>query len=208
MINYYKELDDRQIDVLGEIANIGAGAAATSLSVLADEYVSVSVPQVRILDYDSVKHLTGGPEDPGVAITIRVGGDVQGAVMLLLGYEDAYGMAEMLIDSIGRRDDPGGMSDMKLSALKEIGNILGSSYLGSISTLTGLNFGVSIPDISIDTTGAIMDAAIEEYTIGDGRTFFIEESISTEKLSFKSYIILFMDIPSVNKVISKLGIEV
>jgi len=208
MINYYQELDDRQVDVLGEIANIGAGAAATSLSVLADEYVSVSVPQVRILDYDSVKHLTGGPEDPGVAITIRVGGDVQGAVMLLLGYEDAYGMAEMLIDSIGRRDDPGGMSDMKLSALKEIGNILGSSYLGSISTLTGLNFGVSIPDISIDTTGAIMDAAIEEYTIGDGRTFFIEESISTEKLSFKSYIILFMDIPSVNKVISKLGIEV
>ena len=208
MINYYQELDDRQVDVLGEIGNIGAGAAATSLSVLVDEYVSVSVPRVRILDYDSIIRMTGGPEDPGVAIMIRVDGDVQGLIMFLLSYEDAYGIAEMLTGSTGGRDDPGGMSDMKLSALKEIGNILGSSYLGSISTLTGLKFGVSIPYLSIDTIGAIMDAAMEEYSINDGRTFFIEESISTEKLSFKSYIILFMDIPSVNKVISMLGIEV
>ncbi|HVI42580.1 MAG TPA: chemotaxis protein CheC, partial [Anaerovoracaceae bacterium] len=41
-----------QIDVLREIGNIGAGNAATALAAILDEKVDISLPKVRITDFD------------------------------------------------------------------------------------------------------------------------------------------------------------
>ena len=208
MIKSYGELDDRHIDVLCELGNIGAGNAATSLSVMIDEGVSISIPQVMILDYDGVIRMVGDPEDLGIAIMIKYVGDVRGIVLFLLGYEDAIGIADMLIAGCDDEGDSEHMlSDMKVSTIKEIGNILGSSYLGSIATLTGLSFDISVPYVSIDMVGAIMSAPMVEFSIDNDRILLIEESFSTDTRSLKSHVILFADIPSLNKILTELGIE-
>jgi chemotaxis protein CheC len=97
---------------------------------------------------------------------------------------------------------------MTISTIKEIGNILGSSYLGSISTLTGLEYDISIPYVSIDMVGAIMSAPMLEFSIDESKILLIEESFSTDARSLQSHVILFADIPSLNKILSQLGIEV
>ena len=43
-----RELDAKQIDALREVANIGAGHAATALSQMTDARISVSVPHLQI----------------------------------------------------------------------------------------------------------------------------------------------------------------
>ena len=206
MITSYGELGEQHIDVLCEIGNIGAGNAATSLSVMIDEGVNISVPQVRLLDYDSVIRAVGDPEDLGIAIMIKYSGDVRGIVLFLLGYEDAKGFADILIQDAGA-DSQEGLSEMMISTIKEIGNILGSSYLGSISTLTGLNYDISIPYVSIDMVGAIMSAPMLEFSVDNSKILMIEESFSTGTRSLKSHVILFADIPSLNKILTTLGIE-
>ena len=206
MITSYGELGEQHIDVLCEIGNIGAGNAATSLSVMIDEGVNISVPQVRLLDYDSVIRSVGDPEDLGIAIMIKYTGDVRGIVLFLLGYEDAKGFADILIQDAGS-DSQEGLSEMMISTIKEIGNILGSSYLGSISTLTGLNYDISIPYVSIDMVGAIMSAPMLEFSVDNSKILMIEESFSTGTRSLKSHVVLFADIPSLNKILTTLGIE-
>jgi Chemotaxis protein CheC, inhibitor of MCP methylation len=206
VITSYGELGEQHIDVLCEIGNIGAGNAATSLSVMIDEGVNISVPQVRLLDYDSVIRSVGDPEDLGIAIMIKYTGDVRGIVLFLLGYEDAKGFADILIQDAGS-DSQEGLSEMMISTIKEIGNILGSSYLGSISTLTGLNYDISIPYVSIDMVGAIMSAPMLEFSVDNSKILMIEESFSTGTRSLKSHVVLFADIPSLNKILTTLGIE-
>ena len=230
MIKSYEELDDMHIDVLRELGNIGSGNAATSLSVLLDEGVKISMPHVMILDYDSVVRATGNPEDIGIGIMIRYIGDIRGIVLFVLSYNDAKSIAKMLVGDIsgdvvseeekcGCGDcgdcydrnvggQGGGLHDIEISMIKEIGNILGSSYLGSIATLTGLNFDISVPHVSIDMVGAIMSAPMSEFSIDNKKILIIEESFETDSLALKSHVILFADIPSLNLIMDRLGIDV
>ena len=211
MIKTYGELDDVQIDVLRELGNIGAGNAATSLSVMLDEGVGISVPEVKILDYDGVIRTVGDPEDLGVAIMIQYGGEVRGIVLFILNYDDATSIGELLVGSHGsgeeNADEDPMKSEMRLSMIKEIGNILGCSYLGSISTMTGLNFEVSVPYVAIDMVGAILSAPLLLFSIDNSKILLIEESFVTDSRSMKSHVILFADIPSLNTILDRLGLD-
>ena len=209
MIKSYGELDATQIDVLRELGNIGAGNAATSLSVMLDEGVGISVPQVKILDYDGVIRTVGDPEDLGIAIMIQYGGDVRGIVLFILNHDDAMNIGELLMGGMddGKGGEGGHFSDMKISMIKEIGNILGCSYLGSIATMTDLNFEVSVPYVAIDMVGAILSAPLLLFSIDNSKILLIEESFNTDSRSMTSHVILFADIPSLNIILSKLGLD-
>jgi len=204
MIRSYEELDERQLDMLREIGNIGAGNAATSLSVLLDEGVHISIPRVRIEDYGGVVGAIGDPESLSVGILIHFEGEVKGMVLFLIAFEDAKEIAHILV---GRREDdePVGLSEMKLSMIKEIGNILTSAYLGSIGMLTDLRFEISIPYAAIDMTGALLAAPMVEFSVDDAHILFIEESFRTETRSLRSHVILFSDIASINVMMERLG---
>jgi chemotaxis protein CheC len=209
VIKTYGDLNATHLDILREIGNIGAGNAATSLSVLINEGVNITVPEVKILNYDGVIRAVGDPEDLGIAILINYIGDIRGVVLFLLSYEDANGIASMLTFGMDDAGEGGtaGLSEMKLSAIKEIGNILGSSYLGSISSLTGLDVDISVPYVAIDMVGAIMGAPMFEFSIDNSKIMLIEESFKTDAGSLKSHVVLFADIPSLNKIMDKLGLD-
>jgi len=210
VIKSYGELDDVQIDVLRELGNIGAGNAATSLSVMLDEGVGISVPEVKILDYDGVVRTVGDPEDLGIAIMIQYGGDVRGIVLFILNHDDAKSIGEILIGKPedSKEGDSDNITDMKLSMVKEIGNILGCSYLGSIATMTGLEFEVSVPYVAIDMVGAILSAPLLLFSIDNSKILLIEESFVTDSRSMKSHVILFADIESLNTILTRLGLDV
>jgi len=209
VVKTYGELDDRQIDVLCEVGNIGAGNAATSLSVLLNEGVTISVPKVKILDYDSVIRAVGDPEELGIAIMIQYNGDVNGIILFILSHDDAKDIGDILIGNMltDEVEEEGVLSDIKLSIVKEIGNILGCAYLGSIATMAGIKFEVSVPYVSIDMVGAILSAPLLLFSIDDNKILLIEESFLTDTRSLKSHVILFADIRSLNTILTRLGIE-
>ncbi|MDR0874711.1 MAG: chemotaxis protein CheC [Clostridiales Family XIII bacterium] len=210
MIHTYGDLSDMHLDILSEIGNIGAGNAATSLAILLGERVDITVPSVRLLEYkDVISSTLGDPEELGVAILINYTGDIRGVVLFLLGYEDARGITDILTDGMEDNTDNyggSGLSEMKLSAIKEIGNILGSSYLGSLSTLTNLHVNISVPYMAIDMVGAIMGPPMLEFSIDNKNIMLIEESFMTSRGSLKSHVILFADIPSLNRIMKELGL--
>ena len=206
MITSYSELNDAHIDVLKEIGNIGAGNAATSLGVMLDEDVNIDLPRVRIEGYDSVVTSLGGHEEMCVAVLVNFSGDVDGVVLFILNIDDAKGIMDVLV---GEDDSElPGLSEMKISMIKELGNILGSSYIGSISTLTGMHIELSVPHLAIDMIGAILAAPIIEYCAEDSKVLFIEEKFRTASRHLNSNVIMFTGITALKDILGRLGLEI
>lgn len=203
MIKNYEELNEIQIDVLREIGNIGAGNAATALSTILDEAVDITLPQVRITDFDTAVNALGGAETMTVGVLVNFSGEAHGMIMFLLNMADAEGIMDILL---GEAEQEEGLTDLKISAIKEIGNILGSSYINSIATLTGLTINISIPYVAIDMAGAIMSVPIIEFgTIGD-KVMFIEESFSGKENQLNSNVIMFAEIDTLKIIMERLGL--
>ena len=210
MITSYRELDDRQMDVLCELGNIGAGNAATALSELIDDAVYIGMPRVMALGYDDVVRMAGNPEEPAVAVMVRFEGDMRGVILFVVGLEDAKEMAGMLTKGLPEdeaAEDQDTVSDLKLSAIREIGNIVGSSYLGSTGALTGFKISASAPYVSVDMIGAVLSATMSEFSVGSNKILLVEGDFFAKTRRLDSHVILFADIPSLNRMMAKLGIE-
>ncbi len=205
MTTNYDNLNDLQIDVLKEIGNIGAGNAATTLSMMLSKKVDMSVPKVNIIDIQEISNILGGPENQVVGILFTISQDVEGMMMFILKQEFAH----LVVNQLMGRDleSFSDFEEMDLSALKEIGNIMAASYVNAISSLTNLGINISVPSIAIDMAGAILSVpAIEFGKIGD-KVLFIEEEFMGDGENVDSYLLLIPEIDSLHKILKILGVE-
>jgi chemotaxis protein CheC len=208
VLTNYEELNDAQIDVLREIGNIGAGNAATALATILDEWVEISVPVVRITDFDTATNALGGAESMTVGVLVNFYGEANGMIMFLMKMEDAKKILGILLRGFEEEESTEEITEIKLSAIKEIGNILGSSYISSIATLTGLEINLSIPYVAIDMAGALLSVPIIEFgSVGD-KIMFIEEVFSGKENNLKSNVIMFAEIETLKLIMERLGLDI
>lgn len=189
-------------DILKEIGNIGAGNATTALAQMLGRKVDMKVPQVRLLDFNEVGAVIGGEEQIMAGIYLLVEGDIAGSIMFLVKEESARDLVSKLMGM--PVEDDVQMSEIELSALKEIGNIITGAYLNSLSTLTNMKIYPSVPDLSIDMAGAILSVpAIEFGAVGD-KILLIQSQFTDDK-ELDGYFILVPDLESYDKIMASLG---
>ena len=92
-----RELKARQIDALREVANIGAGHAATALSQLTNRRIMISVPQINIARLEEVPDLLGNPQDVVAAVLMHMLGDLTGRTLLLFPEAVGRRLCDMLL---------------------------------------------------------------------------------------------------------------
>src|SRR5690606_40942666 len=92
-------LQSRQLDGLREVANIGAGHAATALSQLTGRRVSIEVPEVSILRLQDVGGVVGEPDEVVSAVLMRILGDITGRTVQVFPARTAARLAGMLLRS-------------------------------------------------------------------------------------------------------------
>lgn len=191
------------LDVLKEIGNIGAGNAMTALSQMLQCKVDMKVPQVRLLEFKEVGTLMGGEEQLMVGVYLAVEGDITGSIMFLVKMDSAKHLVNKLMMGMGS-DEPG-LSEMELSAMKEVSNIITGAYLNSLSMLTNLMIYPSPPELTMDMAGAILSVpAIEFGTIGD--QILLIQSQFYDEMEIDGYFILIPDLESYGKILSALGV--
>ena len=187
-----------------EIGNIGAGNATTALAQMLQCKVDMKVPQVKLLDFKEVGELMGGEEQIMAGIYLVVEGDITGSIMFLLEYHSARHLVSKLMGTTSEGQE---FTEIEMSALKEIGNIITGAYLNSLSTLTNLKIYPSVPDLSIDMAGAILSVpAIEFGTLGD-KILLIQTQFSDE-IDLDGYFIMIPDVDSYGKILTSLGISI
>lgn len=204
-IKDYDDLNEIQLDVLKEIGNIGAGNAATSLADMLMTPIDISVPVVRILDYEEATERLGGPETMIVGLMIQLEGDFQGMIMFLLEKEFAIHTLNTLmgteINSFTELDE------VALSAFKELANIMAASYVNAIASMTGMRIDLTVPDLCIDMLGAILSVPAIHYANISDKIILIEGEFNGEDSKSTNHVLLLPDVESLDKIMSVLGIE-
>jgi chemotaxis protein CheC len=162
-----RDLKDLQLDALKEVANIGAGHAATALSQLTDRRIMINVPEIAITRLEDIPSSFGDPETVVAAVLMHVLGDLTGRTLLLMPEENA----RLLCDLLLRR--PVGTSvaigELEESSLKEAGNILAGAYLNALSDFMGMMLLPSVPSLVVDLSGAVLTTAFLNF--GQDRDF-------------------------------------
>ena len=204
MVKGIDDLNNLQIDVLREIGNIGAGNAATALARMLNRKVDMDVPKVRIMEFKDVSETLGNAESIVAGILLKVEGDLTGYIMFILQLKDAALLVDMLM---GRQpSELHEFSELEVSALKEIGNILAGSYLSALSTLTNLKIMPSVPDLAIDMAGAILSVpAIEFGKVGD-TVLYIETEFSEGEEKVVGDFFLVPDLETYDILLKALGV--
>ena len=99
----------------------------------------------------------GGEEQIMVGVFLGVEGDVTGSMMFLVEKTSAKHLINKVMMGMGSEGDD--FTEMELSAMKEVGNIITGAYLNSLSTMTNLVIYPSPPDLTVDMAGAIFQGA-------------------------------------------------
>jgi len=201
-------LDEMQYDVLKEIGNIGAGNATTALSLMLSMKMDMSVPKVALISFKEISNIIGSEEQIVVGILLELEGEINGMMMFFFDIKSAHHLVDVLMQRPAENkfidNESTDFSEIEMSALNEIGNIVAGSYLTAIATLTSMKIISSVPNMTIDMVGALLSVpAIEFGKYGD-KLLLIESQFG--ELDFVTgYFLLIPDYESYDKILSSLG---
>lgn len=193
-----------QLDVLKEVGNIGAGNAATALSRLLNKPVDMKFPKVSVLPFEQAAESLGGSEEVVVAIYLRVNGEVTGNMFFMLTRESAKKLLRSMAGIDAQQDEH--FSDMEISALMEIGNILVGSYLSSLADLTRLKLHPTVPSLAIDMAGAILSYGLIEFGRMGDHALLIDTKLLEGNLAVEGHFYFIPDPDSFEILFSALGV--
>lgn len=199
------QLNDRQLDLLKEIGNIGTGNAATALSTLTGKKIEITVPNVETVPIEKIIFVFSQPEDIVIGIRMVVKGDAEFDILLIL---DRHSAKKILTDLLGSPcEDITQLDEMSVSALKEIGNIMCGSYITALAEFTQLYLDPVPPELSIDMLVAIVSEAILASENYEDNAIFVETELSVEDIkSATSQMLLIPRQGSLEKIFSKVGL--
>lgn len=194
-------MSDMTKNALEELGNIGVGNAATSLSMMLSSKLTILKPQVEICDFDTLENKLGGADATVVGVMSTVTGDMDAVLLFVLGIDDA----ERLVQAI-TKETVDWNTEMGISVVNEIANIIIGSYLASLETLSGLKVRHEVPQICIDMAGSILSVPCIEFGMVSDKALLINSQIKDGENEFDGYIMLLSEMHSFNLLLHKLGI--
>ena len=176
-----RDLKESQLDAIREVANIGAGHAATALSGMTNRKIMITVPRVYVRPLEEACDLVGAPEAVVAAVLMHMMGDLTGRAMVLFPQRAAHTVCDFLFRRpMGATKELG---EMEQSGLKEAGNILASAYLNALSDFMGMMLVPSVPSLVIDLSGAVLTTAQLNFGHDRDYAFCVETSFRVEGTS-------------------------
>ncbi len=181
----YSEL---QRSALLEVANIGAGHAATALSALLGQPIEIAYTEAILATLAEAADRAGAAAAPSAVVETPVK-DEGGRVMLLFPEEAAADLCRLLGSSL---DD-----ELGRSTLREVGNILATSYLNAVVEMTGLDLEPEPPSFDVDVLGSVMERSLTGSAGADDPTILMRSQlvVGTSDASFS-----FLFVPHIKAV--------
>ena len=167
-----RTLKPNQLDALREVANIGAGHAATALSQMIGATIMISVPRINVTRLEDVPPVVAAPEEPVAAVLLHMLGDLSGRTLLVFPRDVAIRLAELLLQRPASSSTD--LGELEQSAIKEAGNILSSAYMNALSDFMGMMLLPSPPSLSVDMSTAVLTTAYLQFGSDRDYVFCVE----------------------------------
>ena len=205
MDNIINNLNEQQKDVLKEIGNIGAGNAVSALAEFLNKEIKMTVPGVKMLPISEVPAITGDAAQNVFGVLFYVTGDLTANILFLLTETSVKYLIRLLF---GREVKLAEITEMEISAIKEVGNIISSAYLTTLNELTGFDFNKSVPGFSRDMAGALLSETLISLEDSSDYILYIETWFRDDIREIDSYFLLLPERQALLKLLRALGIDV
>src|SRR5919199_397431 len=190
-----------QLDALREVANIGAGHAATALSQMVGSRIMITVPRINITPLEDVPSQLEQPEQPIAAVLMHMLGDLTGRTLLVFPQPTAIRLAELML----RRPQGSsrGLGELEQSAIKEAGNILSGQYMNALSAFMGLMLLPSPPSLAVDMSAAVLTTAYLQFGTDKDFVFCVESEFFMHDLNerLRGFFLLLPDVASLQAIL-------
>jgi len=173
-----------QLDVLREVANIGSGYAATSLSQLSGMTIMIDVPSIRFATVREVARRIAGSQNRVVTLSMQMLGDLAGHTLFVLPERNACLLCDVLLH---REPGTSGIhGEMEQSSLKETGNIMAGSFMNALSAVLGKMLIPSVPTVLVERSDILRPPSgdpTEEVLVVETSFQFDESNIGLDQLT-------------------------
>ncbi len=201
-----RTLDALQLDALREVANIGAGHAATALSELTGRRIMVDVPEVSVVRLEDVGTVLGDPGMVVSAVILRVDGDIEGRALQVFPEQTAVAIASALSrsDAVPLR----AFGEMERSTMMEVGNTLTGAYLSALSMFVNKSMTTSIPALAIDMAAAVMTTGYLNFGDAEDYVFCMSTKLGfDDRADLPAHFLLLPDAESLRVILRALHLD-
>lgn len=199
-------LTKTQLDALREVGNIGSGNAASALAQFLNRKIDMAVPSASIMEFKAIPTIVGGPEKVVMGIFLKVMGEISGRFLLLIPDKTAIRLLHTLIPGC-QITDPLKMNELESSCMREVGNILAGAFLNALSVITRTPMLNSLPSMTFDMAGALIDSIVADMTAISDKVLMIETSFIESKEDLKIHIFLLPAPASLELLLKKIGVS-
>ena len=198
------ERTEEERDVLKEIGNVGGGNALASLSAMLERPFALGVPECHVVAREELGNLLENPDALYTGISMTMTGAIDCVLAVLLDKQ----FSELIMNALDP-DEPNidvrNLTEIQKSALSEVGNIMGNSYVTAIGAMLDLHTSSSVPKIVVDEGHRVLKDFLDEHAPNLGRLFLINSAFRTGEQTLESCILLCPTDESLAAMLEKLG---
>jgi chemotaxis protein CheC len=200
-------LSQFELDALNELFNIGLHRAAASLSELTGKRVQVDLPRLWVCSIDELKERLMEVVSGDLATVHQFfGGPVAGDAVLLLEYEKAVMLADLLT---GGEVALGGRLDQSArEVIAEIGNVVLSSCLGAFGNVLHVAVSFAVPRIQVESLDGMLRTVVIDRDQGIPYAMVAATQFGLADLEISGYLIVVIGVKSLEMVSEALAAKV
>ena len=194
-------------DALTEVFNLGLSRAATQLSELLQDRIDIDIPRIRIVSYEDVAEaLELNANQPVAGVAQEMGGYIHGAAMLVFPSEEAHALVKALIGSIPTLETED-LRKFEHEAMSEIGNIIISSAISTISDMLAGEVQLSTPDYAEDTIANLLSANSAGLLPEEIRVIVMRANLKAFERKVSGSLVMLLSLDFIEKLLRSLGLS-
>jgi len=194
------ELTERQKDALTELINMAFSRTAASLSELTGHRVVLEQPTVAIYPIEELSTALGEFLPAEIATVHQVfSGAVTGDALLLLSYDGAVMLTDLLTDDRSKSDR---LDASDREVLTEVGNILLNACLGMFGNLLQVHVTFSVPRLHLETLDALLRTLVIEKE-GLRYALVVYTAFRMRDSAVSGYLVIALNVASLDRLIQE-----
>lgn len=194
--------ESKVLDIVSEFANVGAGNAATALGALLDIEIVNEVTSCNLLPLSKVAGWLGGAEQIVAGVYTQLCGDLRGGVLVILSGDSATTLLRHLTKE---EPDLSKLTEIQVSALREIGNICLCWYLVAVSKMIDSDLIPAPPDATVDLLGAVLDLPLAHVGVKVDTVIAVHTVFKSFEKEFDGYFLLLPEEQMLDVILEKMG---
>lgn len=197
------KFSDIEKSIMSEIGTMCAGNATTALAQIIGRRIELDLPSVSIINVNQLPKFMGvDPEEPIIGIHMHIWGGAKGNALMVLPKTESFRLVDLLIGPFDGNSST--LTEIGISALKELGNIIVSAYLSALSAFTGISAFPSTVTLTSGAASSLVSLAFSGMKNEElDETVLVEANFKETKRDLSGTFFIIFDIATIKAILSK-----